>query len=234
VSTTTAVIAHRGASAVRRENTVEAFVEARRLGADMVELDVRRTRDDVLVIHHDASLPGVGPIVGLRHDALPPWVPTLDQAIDACAGMVVNIEVKSSPLDPDFDDDRWVAARVAEQVGERAWRDRVLVSSFDLVSVDRVRTIDDAVRTALLTLPGIDTPAAAATALEHGHRALHPHDLAVTPELVEHLHARGMAVNVWTVDDPGRMRALVEMGVDGICTNVPDVLVGVLTSAGPR
>ena len=231
MSTTTAVIAHRGASAVCRENTVEAFVEAKRLGADMVELDVRRTRDDVLVIHHDASLPGGGPIVGLRHDALPPWVPTLDQAIDACAGMVVNIEVKSSPLDPDFDEGRWVAARVAERVGERAWRDRVLVSSFDLVSVDRVHAIDDAIPTALLTLPGIDTREAAATALEHGHRVLHPHDFAVTPELVEHLHDMGMGVNVWTVDDPERMRALVEMRVDGICTNVPDVLVRVLTSA---
>jgi glycerophosphoryl diester phosphodiesterase len=43
-----------------------------------------------------------------------------------------------------------------------------------------------------------------------------------------------MAVNVWTVDDPDRMEALVEMGVDGICTNVPDVLVAVLTSAGLR
>jgi glycerophosphoryl diester phosphodiesterase len=232
VSATTAVIAHRGASAVRRENTVEAFVEARRLGADMVELDVRRTRDDTLVIHHDASLPGLGPIVELRRDVLPTWVPTLEQAVDACVGMVVNIEVKSSPLDPDFDEDRSVAARVAEQVGERAWRDRVLVSSFDLDSVDRVRSIDDAIPTALLTLPFIDTREMAATAWGHGHRVLHPHDLAVTPELVEHLHARGMTVNVWTVDDPDRMSALIEMGVDGICTNVPDVLVRLLAGAG--
>lgn len=229
---TTAVIAHRGASAVRKENTVDAFVEAGRLGADMVELDVRRTRDNVLVVHHDASLPGLGPIVELPRDALPPWVPTLEQAIDACVGMLVNIEVKSSPLDPDFDEDRWVAARVAEQVGERAWRDRVLVSSFDLVSVDRVRAIDDSIPTALLTLPFIDAREVAVTAWDRGHRVLHPHDLAVTPELVEHLHARGMAVNVWTVDDPDRMRALVEMGVDGICTNVPDVLVRVLTGHG--
>jgi glycerophosphoryl diester phosphodiesterase len=232
VSATTAVIAHRGASAVRRENTVEAFVEARRLGADMVELDVRRTRDGTLVIHHDASLPGLGPIVELRRDVLPTWVPTLEQAVDACVGMLVNIEVKSSPLDPDFDEDRSVAARVAEQVGERAWRDRVLVSSFDLDSVDRVRSIDDAIPTALLTLPFIDTREMAATAWGHGHRVLHPHDLAVTPELVEHLHARGMTVNVWTVDDPDRMSALIEMGVDGICTNVPDVLVRVLAGAG--
>src|SRR5688572_20980568 len=93
------VIAHRGASAVRRENTVEAFVEARRLGADMVELDVRRTVDGALVIHHDALIPELGAIHELRQNALPPWVPTLEQAMEACDGMTVNIEVKNWPVD---------------------------------------------------------------------------------------------------------------------------------------
>lgn len=232
MSRRTAVIAHRGASKVRRENTVAAFEEAKRLGADMVELDVRRTRDDALVIHHDASLPDLGPIIDLARDSLPAWLPTLEQAVEACAGMIVNIEVKSSRLDPDFDENRWVAEAVAQTVGERTWADRVLVSSFDLVSVDRVLAVDRAIPTALLTLPGVDTHEAAATARDHGHRVLHPHDIAVTSELVDHLHAEGMSVNVWTVDDPDRMRALVDMGVDGICTNVPDVLVAVLAQYG--
>jgi glycerophosphoryl diester phosphodiesterase len=232
VSRRTAVIAHRGASKVRRENTVAAFEAAKGLGADMVELDVRRTRDDALVIHHDASLPDLGPIIGLARDSLPAWLPTLEQAIEACAGMIVNIEVKSSPLDPDFDENRWVAEAVAQTVGERAWADRVLVSSFDLVSVDRVLAVDGTIPTAVLTLPGIDNHEAAATARDHGHWVLHPHDVAVTSELVDHLHAEGMSVNVWTVDDPDRMRTLVAMGVDGICTNVPDVLVAVLAQGG--
>ena len=219
---------------MRKENTIEAFEAARRLGADMVELDVRRTRDQALVIHHDASIPDLGPIVELERDALPAWVPTLEQAIEACRGMVVNIEVKSSPFDPDFDENRWVAAAVAAMVEERVWADRVLVSSFDLVSIDRVRAVDDAIPTALLTLPGIDTHAIAATARDHGHRVLHPHDIAVTPGLVEHLHAEGMTVNVWTVDDPDRMRALVDMAVDGICTNVPDALISVLARDSSR
>ena len=200
----------------------------------MVELDVRRTRDNALVIHHDASISDLGAIVELWRDSLPAWVPTLEQAIEACAGMIVNIEVKSSPFDPDFDENRWVAGAVAETVGERDWADRVLVSSFDLVSVDRVRDVDEAIPTALLTLPGIDNHAAAAMAWDHGHRVLHPHDLAVTPGLVEHLHAEGMTVNVWTVDDPDRMRTLVDMAVDGICTNVPDVLVAVLAQDRSR
>ena len=223
-----AVIAHRGASAVCRENTVEAFVEARRLGADMVELDVRRTIDGALVIHHDASIPDVGAIHELRYDALPVWVPTLEQAMEACNGMVVNVEVKNWPADPDFDEERRIAVAVGELVAARGWIDRVLVSSFDLPTIDRVRAVDEAIPTALLTLPGVDQLELAAMAQARGHRALHPHDFAVTGELVEHLHARGMDINVWTVDDPERMRALVALGVDGICTNVPDVLVEVL------
>jgi glycerophosphoryl diester phosphodiesterase len=226
----TSVMAHRGASAVCRENTLEAFVAARRLGADMVELDVRRTADDALVVHHDAVIPGIGPIVDQPRAALPDWVPTLATAIEACAGMVTNVEVKSSPFDPDFADDRRVATAVAQLVATRGWQPRVLTSSFDLLAVDEVRAGDPTIATALLTLPGLDQLDLAATARAHGHRVLHPHDTDVTRDLVRALHDEGMEVNVWTVDDPERMRVLVEWGVDGICTNVPDVLVGVLTA----
>ena len=58
------VLGHRGAPRAARENTVEAFRRAVELGADGVELDVRRTADDVLVVHHDPAVEGVGPIVG--------------------------------------------------------------------------------------------------------------------------------------------------------------------------
>jgi len=195
---------------------------------------VRRTRDRALVIHHDASVPGLGPIVDLDAASLPRWMPTLQQAVDACDGMIVNVEVKSSPFDPDFDEDRWIAGAVGDMVRRLRWADRVLVSSFDLVAIDRVRATDAAIPTALLTLPGVDGVAMASTARDHGHRVLHPHDSSVTPHLVADLHGHGMTVNVWTVDAPARMRALAEMGVDGICTNVPDVLIGVLRDGRDR
>jgi glycerophosphoryl diester phosphodiesterase len=60
-------------------------------------------------------------------------------------------------------------------------------------------------------------------AAARGHRAVNPPDASVDETLVTTAHGAGRAVNVWTVDDPGRMAELVDLGVDGIITNVPDV-----------
>jgi glycerophosphoryl diester phosphodiesterase len=57
----------------------------------------------------------------------------------------------------------------------------------------------------------------------HEMTAIHPYDTLVDTALVRRAHEAGLQVNVWTVDDPDRMAALIEMGVDGICTNVPDI-----------
>src|SRR5439155_979681 len=90
---------HRGANRLARENTLEAFARAIELGADGVELDVHRTADGALVVHHDAAAPGFGSIaeapLGAVRAALP-HVPTLDEALDTCVGSLVNIEVKDA------------------------------------------------------------------------------------------------------------------------------------------
>src|ERR1700748_2973484 len=94
------VLGHRGASAVEPENTLAAFARARELGADGVELDVRRTAHDVLVVHHDPRVDGLGVIVGSSfaelHAAVPA-IPTLAEALDACRGLLVNAEIKCLP-----------------------------------------------------------------------------------------------------------------------------------------
>src|SRR3954452_5164758 len=171
-----AVIAHRGASAAAPENTVEAYRLARELGADWVELDARRSGDGGLVVHHDARLPDGRLVVECSQAALPPSVPTLAAALDACAGMGVNIEIKNLPGDADFDAGESVAEAVVAEVRRRSAQDRGLVSSFHLPTIDRVARIDPMVPTAHLVVSVDDPALVAARTRRHGHRALPPVD----------------------------------------------------------
>jgi glycerophosphoryl diester phosphodiesterase len=222
----TLIIAHRGASADHPENTLEAFRAAGPMGADWVELDVRRTRDGLLAVHHDAHLDDGTAIVEIAANDLPASVPSLAEALDACQPLGVNVEIKNSPHDVDFD----AAAALVEPVVAviAATTQPIIVSSFHGPTLDRVRMTDASVDTALLTFDLSDPARTIAEAVTAGHMALHPFDHTVTAEVVDLAHDAGLRINVWTVDDPERIEALAEMGVDGIVTNVPAVAAMVL------
>jgi glycerophosphoryl diester phosphodiesterase len=222
------IIGHRGAPRLARENTVESFRAARAAGADMVELDVRRTAEGEMAVHHDAALDDGRLIVDLLAPELPDWVPDLDEALDASVGMSVNIEIKNWQRDPDFDHTELLAVAVADLVDRRGDHDRVVVSSFNLATIARVRAIDDRIATGWLTFPGLEMTPLIEVAHEGGHNAIHPFDHSVTADAVGLAHAAGLQVNVWTVDDEDRMRELDDFGVDGLVTNVPDVAARVL------
>ena len=227
-----AVYAHRGASVAQPENTVAAFATAVAMGADGVELDVRRTADGALAVHHDAHLADGRLLVEVASADLPSEVPSLAEALAACGDLVVNVEVKNWPRDPDHDPSLRVAEAVAAVVAPMG--QKVLVSSFNLADVDRVRALDTSIPTALLAAFGPDADTAGRfvdRARRRGHGAVHPHHGAVTPHLVGLAHAAGLRVNTWTVDDPERIVALAALGVDGIVTNVPDVALDALGRA---
>ena len=196
---------------------------ARELGADWVELDVRLTADRALAVHHDAALPGGGHIPDTRRADLPPSVPMLGEALAACAGMGVNVEIKNLPNEPGFDERAAIADLVVEVLAARDPEQPVLVSSFHPGTLARLRSLDPSVPTALLTFNLPDPIAAVDACVEAGHVALNPFVGTVDAALVEVCRAAGLHVNVWTVDDPERMAELVALGVDGIVTNVPDV-----------
>jgi glycerophosphoryl diester phosphodiesterase len=217
----TAIFAHRGASADHRENTVEAFRAAGPLGADWVELDVRRTADGALAVHHDAHLADGRAIVELGAPELPGFVPSLAKALEACAPLGVNVEIKNSPQDVDFDPEALLVEPVAAVLA--ACSQPIIVSSFHGPTLDRLRQVDASIATALLTFDLSEPARTIERAVAAGHVALHPFDRTVTHELVDMVHAAGLTLNVWTVDDPARMQELASMGVDGIVTNVPDV-----------
>jgi glycerophosphoryl diester phosphodiesterase len=229
------VLAHRGANRVAPENTIEAFRAARALGADGVELDVHRSADGVLVVHHDAEVPGLGvtaerSLAEIR--AAQPALPTLEEVLDACPEMLVNIEVKNLPGDPDHDPGEGAVHALVELLAARSRRDDVLVSSFNLQSIDRVHELDPSIQTGFLTMVGFDPLDALPIVHDRGHHALHP-DVrsivgATATAVVERAGALGITINVWTVNDEAEMRRLDAAGVDGIVTDVPDVARRVL------
>lgn len=224
----TQVIAHRGASRAEKENTLAAYRTAAAMGAHAVELDVRRTADGALVVHHDAHLPDGRLLVDLDAADVPAEVPTLAAALDACAGMWVNVEIKNSAGDPDHDPTQIVARGVMQELHRRGESPRWLISSFDMDTIDRCRAIDPTVRTAFLC---VEPPTGIVELLvRKGHAALHPWFGCATSEVIASCHGAGVQVNVWTVDEPSDLESLARLGVDGLCTNVPDVAVNVLRS----
>lgn len=228
------VLAHRGgrpgpSAASHRQNTVAAFASAGRLGADGVELDVRRTADGELVVHHDPSIAGMGPIGGLRRGDLPDWVPTLAEALDACGPMVVDIELKNAPTEPGFDPDQQLASAVVALLQGRASPDasgsgggqRWLVSSFwpDTVAA-AVAVAPGEVTAGLLVPAGLDAGALVDRAKALGCRVLAPWwTEAGDPTVVDAAHRAGLAVAAWTVEGVQPLAAVMAAGVDLVITD---------------
>jgi glycerophosphoryl diester phosphodiesterase len=220
--TVTAVHAHRGSPDAAdgiRENTLDAFLRARRLGADGVELDVRLTADGALAVHHDASLFGLGPIGELTADRLPASVALLPAALDACEGLVVNIEIKNLPGEPEFDPGERAALEVAELVASRGWADTVVVSSFWPGALDAVHGSRPELATGLLVASWFDPSGCVPAAVDHGCTAVHPHVSLITEALVAEAHLAGLSVAAWTVNARAQVEEMVVLGVDTVITD---------------
>jgi glycerophosphoryl diester phosphodiesterase len=222
------VLGHRGAPRDAVENTLAAFTAARDQGADGVELDVHRSADGALVVHHDANASGFGLLADHRLDeirAARPAIPTLDEVFDLCAGMLVNVEVKNSPHDADFDPTDRAAEAVVELIRRRDLYDSTLVSCFHLPTIDRVHALDPKIATGYLVVVDPLPLAALEIAHEHGHRALHPYLAALgqafAPDVAARARELGVALNVWTVNDPGEIVRLARLGIDAIITDTP-------------
>jgi len=217
----TFVIAHRGASAYRTENTLAAFRLAVEMGADGIELDVHATADDVIVVHHDAHLENLLiPEVSyheLRTRA--PDLATLPEALSAIGpGTTVYIEVKT--LDPK--DDGSLFAVIDDAPDPRA----CAVHGFDHRIVHRLLSQRPGLRGGVLSA---SYPLDAVNPVRQaGADTLWQGESLIDGALVDDLHDAGCSVIAWTVDDENQMRRLQSLGVDGICSNKPDLARRVL------
>lgn len=220
----TSIYAHRGSTGPSiRENTIAAFHRAAELGADGVELDVRRTADGVLVVHHDEEVEGVGLVATCGRRALPAWVPSLGESLAVCAdaGLAVNVEVKSEDHGPSQDRTERCATDTALVCAEAPVGGGLVVSSFSLAALFAVRKVSAGIALAWL----VDLPFAVRKAWRRDGvgglllEAVHPCDALAGPGLVADAHEDGLAVRVWTVDDPLRIAELARLGVDAVITN---------------
>ncbi len=248
------MVAHRGARLTHPENTLVAFDAALAAGADAVELDARLSADGVAVVSHDADVARIAGEQGLIHemtlerikaldasagrggdddggsDAIG-WarteIPTLREALDLLRGRGgIDIEIKNLPEDPDFDSpDEAVAVEVVKTLDEFGMRGGdVLVTSFNWLSIERVRALAPEVPTGFLTSPAIDPRAALTYARQAGHVVVLPHAYALTDagaDFVVAAREDGIRVWTWTVDEPDDMERFFDWGVDAVVTNDP-------------
>ena len=231
----TLVIAHRGASAALQQNTLDAFRLAVEMGTDFIELDVRRSRDDVLIIHHDAHLPDGRFIVEHDYDDLPDFVPTLAEALDACEGARVNIEIKNEPDEPDYDEAHQISDAVVGLALAFRPPEELLVTSFNMDTVKRIRSVNPEIPIGFVSgYEILQVQMLLDHLAELGMTAVAPYDPTVDRRFIERAHEAGLAVYPWTVNDPSRMAELTEIGIDGIITDTPDVARSVVDGTTPE
>ncbi|MEO3975126.1 glycerophosphodiester phosphodiesterase family protein [Streptomyces sp. CAU 1734] len=234
--------AHRGGAADGIENTAAAFRRAAALGYRYFETDVHTTSDGKLVAFHDATLDRVTDSRGRIADL--PWsevrrarvagrepLPLFEELLEEFPGARWNVDVKAeSALVPLVD-----LVRRAD-----AW-DRVCVGSFSEGRVARARRLAGprlatsygvrgvlGLRLRSLGLPAATGAGAVCAQVPEARSGVR----VVDRRFVRAAHARGLQVHVWTVNDPDRMRALLDLGVDGIMTDHLETLRTVLTDRG--
>ena len=217
------LIGHRGAPLVAPENTLASFRAAFEAGLDGVEIDVHRTRDGVLAVHHDPVTAAGLDIAATDWPDLVvsnPDLPRLEQVLGLLEGYddrFLNIELKSRFP---WDDGRDEALARALLAWTASARDRTWVSCFDPLALLHMQRHHTPVPLALLAFGtrAWDIPDLIPTLDIDG---LHVEHHAITAEALTRWHARGWFVYAWTVNDRARAEELVRAGIDGIIGDHP-------------
>lgn len=254
--------AHRGGSALAPENTMPAYENGIRLGADSLELDVHYSRDGEIVVFHDETLDrttsGAGPLAALTLDELRrldagyhftpdggatyPWrgkgvtIPTLREVFERFPKTRINIEMKVNDVEGE--------RRLARLLLDNGWEDWTMVGSFHTDALTRFRALGEG-RLATSASAG-EVRAFLLRVLFRQTRHMRPQFDAlqvpevysgirvVSPTSIRLAHELGLDVHVWTVDDRPTMERLLDWGVDGLMSDRPDTLAEVYRARGWR
>ena len=217
-------IGHRGARAYAPENTLASFKKALEIGVNAVELDVRKTKDNQLVVIHDADIKrttdGEGMVDELTLKEIKGFsaeegekIPTLQEALDFLDKKVkVFIELKETGSEE----------QVLSIVHERGLEKNVAIISFLEDALKKVRTLDKNIETGLLYARH-KNPVKAALELKTNYLlALYQFTHSAN---VEKAHENGLKIIVWTINKPEEVEEYTKKGVDGIASDKPDILM---------
>lgn len=227
------IYAHRGASGHAPENTMAAFRLAVQEGAGGIELDVQLSADKQVVVIHDETLDrttdGTGAVGSLTWEELRrldasfgqeayrgEGIPLLSQVLELLAStqLELNIELKNGIVP--YDGMEEAVVRLVRQYGMEK---RIVLSSFNHYSIARLAGMAPDMEMAVLYSDGLYRPWEYAAFV--GARSLHPHYLAVTPEIVMNARMAGVKVRPWTVNSDDDYRRMAAAGVDAVITNYP-------------
>ena len=249
------VIAHRGGWGMWPENTVFAFQKAVDLGVDMLEMDIRSTRDGVLVVIHDGKVDrttdGTGAVQDFALselkvlDAGYRWmdddgqtfpyrgqglrIPTLMEVFETIPNVRMNIEIKQT--EPD------ITVPFCELIRKYGMENRVLVACFDSKTLKKFRTLCPEVATSAGLSEGLTFYVLSRLHLSAAYRPdaetfqvpLRLGSLnGIHPAFLSAVQAQNMVLQVWTINDEPTMKMLIDLGVDGVITAYPDRLLNVL------
>jgi len=212
-------VAHRGAVTKAPENTLKSFALAMQLGADMIELDVRLSKNRRVVVIHDAELDrtsdGTGLVRSYTLEELKRFdfgdgerIPTLEEVLELVRDkMLINIEIK----EPDM------AREVVDIVERYNAKEKVVISSFIHPVLAEIKKLNPEIKIGLLFVHRPIDPAKFAK--EVNADFLHPYYELVDKSFVEQSHKQNVGVLVWTVDGESDIKKMFEVGVDGVITN---------------
>jgi glycerophosphoryl diester phosphodiesterase len=232
----TLIFAHRGSAGTHPENTMEAFYEAERVGADGIELDVQLTKDGEIVVIHDETVDRTTNGKGFVKDYTlkeiqklqanfkfksklfkKNRVPSLREVFQWLKGngMLCNIELKNSIMDY-----QGLEEKVIGLIREFGFEDRIIISSFNHYSIVACYRLEPAVEIAPLYSSGLYMPWIYARSIRA--KAIHPNLKAAPDEIIVEAMKNGIAVRPYTVNKIDQMERLLRIGCSGIVTDFPD------------
>ncbi|WP_281172783.1 glycerophosphodiester phosphodiesterase [Caldanaerobius polysaccharolyticus] len=233
-------MAHRGDSVNAPENTMASFQKAMDVGADGIELDVHMSKDDHLVVIHDERVDRTTDGTGYVRDYTlkelkeldagikfsPKFagekIPTLEEVLELIdnKNILLNIEVKSGVVNYPG-----IEKKLVETVRKYDIAERVILSSFNYNSIRGIKRFDCELKVGLLYEYALTKPWYIARRM--GVYSLHPYYFNITQELVSSCKKYDIKLFPWTVDKKEDMRKMIEIGVDGIITDNPGLLIEV-------